>query len=211
VTDAQSLFLSALGLSIAFCAPPGVITAEAVRRGLVWGYRPVLRFELGAFVGGSAWAVGSLAGLAAVSDLVPVRLLLAAAGALVMLRMAVHALNGARCGGLPRTSSCPPGHDFRAGALLALANPSAVVFWLGAAGELGHVAGTGAQWTRWVIVLAGFCIGNLAYRGGLSALIAGGRRRVSATALRWVNGLSALLLVYFSVRLVASLSPLAAR
>ena len=50
------LFFAAFGLGLAFCAPPGAVTAEAVRRGLSRGFRAALLLELGSLVGDAFWA-----------------------------------------------------------------------------------------------------------------------------------------------------------
>ncbi len=46
-----SLFVSAVVLGIAFCAPPGVVTAESLRCGLRGGFRPVILIQAGSLVG----------------------------------------------------------------------------------------------------------------------------------------------------------------
>ncbi len=51
-----SLFVSAVVLGIAFCAPPGVVTAESVRCGLRGGFRPVMLIQVGSLVGDATWA-----------------------------------------------------------------------------------------------------------------------------------------------------------
>ena len=59
-----SLFVSAFGVGLAFCAPPGVITAEALRRGLSRGFWSALLLELGSLIGDAAWAALALTGAA---------------------------------------------------------------------------------------------------------------------------------------------------
>ncbi len=59
------LFVSAFGLGLAFCAPPGAVTAEALRRGLERGFWSVLLLELGSLVGDATWAALALFGAAA--------------------------------------------------------------------------------------------------------------------------------------------------
>jgi threonine/homoserine/homoserine lactone efflux protein len=201
MADLHALFVSALALSFAFCAHPGAVTTEAFRRGLR-GSRPVLFFELGAFGGGAAWAVFSLAGAAALGELWWVRLLLTGAGALLMLRMAAHALARTCRVALPDRPASRASGDFGAGMLLALANPFAAVFWLGAASELhvGGVAELGAE--RLAAILAGFVLGSVAFRVALVGLIVWGRRFVSAATVRYLNAISALLLTYFGMRLI---------
>jgi len=201
--DLPSLFLSALALSVAFCAPPGAVTIEALRRG-VRGCRPLLLFELGAFIGGTAWAGLSLAGAAVLGELPFVRLLLATGGTLLMLRMAVHAVADTRRHVLPEAARSTSSGDFGAGALLALANPFAIVFWLSTASEL-HPRGAGElDVIHKAVVLAGFVLGSLAYRVALVAMIGWGRRFLSAATFRYLNLTSAALLVYFSLRLATS-------
>jgi threonine/homoserine/homoserine lactone efflux protein len=199
----HALFVSTFAVSIAFCAPPGAVTTEALRRGLR-GYRSVLLFELGALVGGAAWAALSLAGAEALGGLLLVRLLLASAGALLLLRMAAHALAETRRGGLPAAPSGASSGDFGCGVLLGLANPLAVVFWLGAASALNPPGAGQLGAVQCAVVLAGFVLGSLAYRVGLATLIAWGRRFLSATTFRYLNLTSAGLLVFFSLQLVTS-------
>jgi len=76
----DTLFLSAFGLGIAFCAPPGAITAEALRRGLARGFRPALLLELGSLIGDAAWAALALAGAAIVVQNRAIQIVLGAAG-----------------------------------------------------------------------------------------------------------------------------------
>ena len=59
----MSLFLSSFILAIAFCAPPGVITAETVRRGAARGFLPALFVQFGSLVGDTTWAIIALTGL----------------------------------------------------------------------------------------------------------------------------------------------------
>ena len=90
------------------------------------------------------------------------------------------------------------------GVLLALANPFAVVFWLGAASALKPPGAGQLGPVQLAVVLAGFVLGNPAYRVSLAALIAWGRRFLSATTFRYLNLTSAGLLVFFSLQLVTS-------
>ena len=62
------LFLSAVMLSIGYCATPRMVTAEALRRGLRGGFRPALAFQCGASIGGDLWAALGLLGGGAVAQ-----------------------------------------------------------------------------------------------------------------------------------------------
>ena len=140
-----------------------------------------------------------------------VHLLLASLGALLMLRMAAHALAEARRGGLPAAGRGASSGDFASGVLITLSNPFAVVFWLGAASTLNPPGAGQLGAVQLAVVLAGFGLGSLAYRIGLATLIAWGRRFLSATTFRYLNLTSAALLGFFSLQLVTSAASLAHR
>src|SRR2546423_3713334 len=75
------LFLSAFGLGLAFCAPPGAVTAEALRRGLARGFRPALLMQLGSLIGDAPWAALALTGAAWLAQPSALRGVLRGAGA----------------------------------------------------------------------------------------------------------------------------------
>ncbi len=87
-----SLFITSFVLGIVFCAPPGAITAEAVRRGFAHGFRPALFVELGSLIGDATWALIALVGLAFLVQSPWVRLPLALVGVALLLYLARGAL-----------------------------------------------------------------------------------------------------------------------
>src|SRR5919112_767142 len=94
----MSLFISSFVLAIAFCAPPGVITAETVRRGAARGFVPALFVQFGSLVGDTPWALIALTGLAFVFQNNIARLILSLLGILLMLKLAWDAIKDARHG-----------------------------------------------------------------------------------------------------------------
>src|SRR5512134_2949276 len=94
----MSLFISSFVLAIAFCAPPGVITAETVRRGTARGFFPALFVQFGSLVGDTTWAIIALTGLAFVIQNNIARTILSLAGILLMLKLALDAFREARFG-----------------------------------------------------------------------------------------------------------------
>jgi chemosensory pili system protein ChpE len=55
----DALFWTAFALGLAFCAPPGAVTAETLRRGIHRGFAGALFLELGSLVGDATWAARS--------------------------------------------------------------------------------------------------------------------------------------------------------
>lgn len=96
-----SLFVSALVLGIAFCAPPGVVTAESLRCGLHGGFRPVLLVQVGSLVGDATWAAIALFGAAFLVQNALVRLVLGMLGVVILFRLALDALRSAWAGAMP--------------------------------------------------------------------------------------------------------------
>ena len=50
-------------MAISFCAPPGPVTMETLRRGLRGGFGPALQVQLGSIVGDVTWCALALVGL----------------------------------------------------------------------------------------------------------------------------------------------------
>ena len=94
----MSLFVSSFILAIAFCAPPGVITAETVRRGAARGFIPALFVQFGSLVGDTTWAIIALTGLAFIVQKDMAKIVLSLIGILLMLKLAWDAIQDARHG-----------------------------------------------------------------------------------------------------------------
>jgi chemosensory pili system protein ChpE len=85
-------FLSAFIAGLAYCAAPGVINAEAIRRGLNHGFRAALLFQAGALAGDAAWAAVALSGVVVMRPCAGLHLILSMCGALLLVWMALGAL-----------------------------------------------------------------------------------------------------------------------
>src|SRR5512132_3534740 len=113
------LFISSFILAIAFCAPPGVITAETVRRGAARGFIPALFVQFGSLVGDTTWAIIALTGLAFIVQNSAAKIILSVLGILLMLKLAWDAIKDARHGKeLNASSSHSQRGDFTNGAFL---------------------------------------------------------------------------------------------
>jgi chemosensory pili system protein ChpE len=197
-----TLFLTSMALGIAFSAPPGVITAEAIRRGLARGFRPALFVELGSLIGDATWAIIALAGIAFIVQNALARLILGVMGTLFMLYLAWSALRDAKEGGLPRSNGATARGDFAAGAFLALGNPFNIAFWLGIGGSAIAAGVPNPQTIHLVVWLAAFLLGALVWCFILSGLIGWGHHFITPTFFRVVNFACGLFLSYFGLQLL---------
>ena len=198
----MSLYISSFILAIAFCAPPGVITAETVRRGTARGFVPALFVQLGSLVGDTTWATIALTGLAFLIQNNLAKILLSLVGILLMLKLAWDAIQDARQGkDLHSTSTHSDRNDFTNGAFLSLGNPMNIVFWTGLGTTVFSSIAGRPRPTDFALFFAGFLSGAILWCFVMAALVAWGRKFVTPTFFRWVNFACGIALGFFAIQL----------
>ncbi len=198
----MTLFFSSFILAIAFCAPPGVITAETVRRGAARGFFPALFVQFGSLVGDTTWAIIALTGLAFLVQNNIAKVILSSIGIALLFKLAWDAINDARHG---KELNSPPGNstrgDFANGAVLSLGNPMNIVFWTGLGTTVfASIAGK-PEPVHFAIFFAGFLTGAILWCFVMAGLVAWGRKFVTPTFFRVVNLACGIALGYFAVQL----------
>ncbi len=200
------LFLSAVGLGFAFCALPGAVTAQAVRRGLEQGFRASLSLQLGALVGVALWAILALIGIALLAQQIVIRLLLSAAGMLLLLWLMWQALRAAARGTAGNTAGDAKATKIRGnvtlGAALSLANPGALAFWLGIGSAVIAPGAASLDLRDPLVFLAGFLFGAALWCFLLAGVLAWGRRFITPQFFRLVNLICGLALGFFALKLL---------
>jgi chemosensory pili system protein ChpE len=196
------LFASSFILAIAFCAPPGVITAETVRRGAARGFIPALFVQFGSLVGDTTWAIIALTGLAFLVQNNIAKIILSVIGILLMLKLAWDAIKDARhMRELDTSASVSERGDFATGAFLSLGNPMNIVFWTGLGTTVFASISGKPQPIHFAIFFSGFLTGAILYCFFMAGLIAWGRKFVTAAFFRWVNFTCGIALGYFALQL----------
>jgi chemosensory pili system protein ChpE len=201
-----AIFWTAFALGVVFCAPPGAVMTEALRRGVRRGFAGALLTELGSLVGDATWAALALSGVAYLAVYRPVATGLTALGVLLLFYLAWHALRDAWAGALPTARQPTSGGDFAAGAALSLSNPQNIALWLGVGG--GAVAALGAVHRRDLLVVffIAFMLACIAWCFFMAGMIAWGRGWLSARFYRWINLACGLAMAYFGIKLLAVLT-----
>lgn len=200
----DSLFWTAFALGLAFCAPPGAVGAEALRRGVHRGFAGALLTELGSLVGDATWAALALSGVAYLAAYRPVSAVLTALGILLLFYLAWRAARDAWTGAVPTVRGPTSGGDFAAGAALSLSNPQNVAFWLGVGG--GAVAALGPNRHHLLVVFfVAFMLACVAWCFFMAGMIGWGRKYLSVRFYRWINLGCGIAMAYFGVALLASL------
>jgi chemosensory pili system protein ChpE len=198
----MTLFISSFVLAVAFCAPPGVITAETVRRGAARGFIPALFVQFGSLVGDTTWAMIALTGLAFLIQNNIARTVLSLIGIILMLKLAWDAIKDARHGKeLDISSSASTRGDFASGAFLSLGNPLNIVFWTGLGTTVFASITGGPHLIHFVIFFAGFLGGAVVWCFFMAGLVAWGRRFITPLFFRWVNFICGIALSFFALQL----------
>ena len=198
----MSLFISSFFLAIAFCAPPGVVTAETVRRGTARGFVPALFVQFGSLVGDTTWAIIALTGLAFVIQNNVARTILSLIGILLMLKLAWDAFKDARHGKeLDTTTASSHRGDFTNGAFLSLGNPMNIVFWTGLGTTVFSSISGRPQPADFAVFFIGFLAGAILWCFIMAGLVAWGRRFVNISFFRWVNLTCGIALGFFALQL----------
>ncbi len=198
----NTLLVSSFVLAISFCAPPGIITAETVRRGSARGFIPALYVQFGSLVGDTTWAVIALTGLAFLIQNNIAKTGLSLIGIGLMLKLAWDAFKDAHYGRGLDVSASPSAHgDFASGAFLSLGNPLNIVFWTGL-GTTVFASITGRpQPIHFAIFFAGFLAGAVLWCFFMAGLVAWGKQWMTQKFFRWVNLTCGAALIYFAIQL----------
>ena len=194
--------LASLILGIAYCAPPGVVTAEAIRRGLARGFWPALWIELGSIIGDIVWATLALLGFVIIMQRTSLRLMVGSFGVVLLFYLAISAFRDAKQGGLPQGKNGRTKNAFITGALLSLSNPFAIAFWLGVGGTAVTTYIVEPQPIHYVVFLSFFMLGALGWSFCIASLIAWGQRYMTSVFFRIVNISCGICLIYFGIRLL---------
>jgi chemosensory pili system protein ChpE len=196
------LLVSSFVLAISFCAPPGIITAETIRRGTARGFVPALFVQFGSLVGDTTWAAIALTGLAFLIQNNIAKSILSMIGIIFMLKLAWDAFKDARNGRVLNTSSSASARgDFASGAFLSLGNPLNIVFWTGLGTTVfASIAGR-PQPIHFAIFFIGFLAGAILWCFFMAGLVAWGKQWMTSNFFRWVNLVCGVTLVYFALQL----------
>lgn len=198
------VFLTALVLSLIFCATPGAVNTQALRVGVTGGFRRSFNVEMGSIVGDMSWAVIALIGLAVVWDNGIARLVLGVVGASFLLYLAYQGFQDARRREISEVE-VPKGHtDFVTGVIMSFANPFQIPFWIGIGSSSIAVIMSDPGLMDFVVFYIGYFIGAVIWGTAYSMLIGYGRRYVTPKLFRALSAICALVMSYFAVSLLWS-------
>ena len=193
-----------IGLSIA--APVGPIGVLCIRRTLAEGRAAGLVSGLGAATADTLYGLVAAFGLTFISGfMIQQQTWFRLVGGLFLCYLGVRTLLAKS---EERATPAPAGGrgllaGYTSTLFLTLTNPITILFFAGIFAGLG--AGTGGSYGSAAILVAGVFAGSALWWLTLSGLVGLFRTRFDARAMRWVNGLSGVVIVGFGLAALFSL------
>jgi L-lysine exporter family protein LysE/ArgO len=195
------LIVYGMTVGVALAAPIGPINIEIIRRGIRDGFLHGWMVGLGALSADTVYAMVIVSGLASFAGDDRIRLVLYLAGGMMLSWVGWSSLKTA-LRGLEGSSDDRPkqrGRSYLTGLLMAAFNPMGIMYWLTvgaglAADAVRRVGQSGAP-----ILVIGVVIGIFLWVSTLSVIAQVSRRFVTGPGMRWVTGVSGVIIIGFGV------------
>lgn len=203
-------------LSLSLCLDLGMVNTAIINRGMRDGARTAFMIGLGSCFGDLIYAALSAFGLAVVFTALPVRWALWIGGGAILLwmtwnmaRMAWRDYQVRRFSADGMTQDAESdvrtgrfrGQDFLSGIGMALASPTALL-WFAAIGGTIIAQSTDGSHLMIAMFLSGFFIGGLIWTLFLAGMIKYGRQALRGRITFYCYVISALLFAYFAVQVI---------
>lgn len=191
-------------MGVVYAVAPGPVNVETIRRGMRSGFLDSLAVQTGASVGRIVYALLALLGAGLILQGETVQLAIGVFGMTVLFYLGIGAIRDWRnlvsAADQENTAGKLGQHAFFTGAMLSLANPLAIVFWLSIGGRIAHEPGLEAT-----TFLVGFFAGCVVVSLAMSLFASFWQTRLTsklALSISWACG---LVLIGFGLRLGYSL------
>ncbi|WP_035058814.1 LysE family translocator [Andreprevotia chitinilytica] len=203
----MDIFFTGFLLSISLCLDIGIVNVAMIDVALKYGARPALWMGLGSCFGDLTYAALSLVGMSVLLQFTAVQWLTWIVGGGVMLwlagKMALHAWRDAHNGHVEHAPLPPSHHLFGRGLTLALASPSAILWFAAVGGSLIAQATDGSPLAA-TIFLGGFFAGGLAWSIFIAYTASHGGKLLGRRFIQACHAISAVLYLYFALVVILS-------
>jgi L-lysine exporter family protein LysE/ArgO len=136
-----SLFITGFLLSLSLCLDIGIVNIAIFREGIEKGFKSALEIGIGSTAGDLIYAVLSFTGIGFLLKYEPVKWILWIGGTIVLLYLSINLIMGLAKKGTPMPEfndgkRKTRKNNFTYGMLLALASPSAIIWYVTVGGSL---------------------------------------------------------------------------
>lgn len=202
MTTAELLGLIVYGMTVgvALAAPIGPINVEIIRRGIRDGFFPGWMVGVGALSADTIYAILVVSGLTPLADRPTLRVPLFLAGGVMLAWVGWSGVRTALDGTVD-TGPAPRrgGRSFVTGFLMAAFNPMGIVYWLSVGAALVAEAVDRAGTAGSPALVGGVFVGIFCWVTVISVVAQISRRFVTGKGMRWITGVSGLVIIGFAV------------
>lgn len=199
VWETLSIALYGATVGVVLAAPIGPINIEIVRRGIRDGFAHGWMTGLGALTADTIYALAIVLGFAQFAENESVRITLFFFGAAMMTYIGYNSIKNALDSNEVEAVEPRRGRSYITGFLMAAFNPFGIIYWLtvgaGLAADAVNRGGSGAA----PVLVVGVTLGILAWVTTLSVIAQVSRKFVTGGGMRWITGLSGVVLIGFAV------------
>lgn len=199
-TELLGLILYGMTVGVALAAPIGPINVELIRRGIRDGFLHGWLVGLGALSADTIYAALIVGGLTPLADRPSLRVPLFLAGGLMLAWVGWTSVRTALWGSASDGNAKPPkrGRSYVTGFLMAIFNPMGIVYWLSVGAALVAEAVERVGQAGSPILVLGVMFGIFCWVTFISILAQVSRRFVTGTGMRWVTGISGVVIIGFA-------------
>lgn len=195
------LILYGMTVGIALAAPIGPINVELIRRGIRDGFMHGWLVGLGALSADTMYAALIVSGLTPFADRPGLRVPLFLLGGAMLAWVGWISLRNASRNDAPDENLNPPkrGRSYVTGFLMAIFNPMGIVYWLSVGAALVAEAVDRVGQAGSPVLVIGVMLGILCWVTFISVLAQVSRRFVTGPGMRWVTGISGVIIIGFAL------------
>lgn len=196
------MYLEKILLGVTLAAPIGPVSLEMIKRGLSNGFLSAFIIRLGGAIGNTLCLIAAYFGLSLISKSSSTLAICSLAGSMVLIYLGAKSFLDKRSHLLSLKLDIPKyslGNGLLTGFILSVANPIAVVFWLGIFAAT-HDHSLASQ--NWIGLVENFAIigGVLLWGFCLSCTLELGKRFFNQKLIQIITAIAGLMLIYFGIK-----------
>ncbi len=191
-------------LGVALSAPIGPVSLEMIKRGLEKGFFSAFVVRLGGAVGNTLCLIAACFGLRLLMHSPTSTTLCTLCGSSILIYLGAKSLLKKKIADLPHQSSSTPTYNVSNGLItgfvLSLANPVAMVFWLGIFAASANL--DASHQGSWIGLIENLPIiaGVLLWGAFLSLLLEIGNRFFNRRIILFITRVAGIMLIYFGIK-----------
>lgn len=195
------LIIYGMTVGVTLAAPIGPINVEIIRRGIRDGFVHGWVLGLGALSADTIYAALIVGGLTPLADRPTLRVPLFLAGGVMLAWVGWMSVRTALRGDAADAYDTVPrrGRSYATGFLMAIFNPMGIVYWLSVGAALVADAVQRVGQVGSPVLVMGVMFGIFCWVTFISVLAQISRRFVTGPGMRWVTGVSGLIIIGFAL------------